>query len=140
DGTRLGPRMFSNLSDAPYVGETALLFSLTRPPLFENGAPADGYAPASVYLGILFYLVCGGLLVWRAVFLLKRWEGSSGNPIPQPKLQLVLLIALLLSGVIMLIFFNKLIGVVLIFLMQTLPTRGRIWSWLIDYEALNRNS
>jgi len=140
DGTRLGPRMFSNLSDAPYVGETALLFSLTRAPLFENGAPADRYVPASVYFGILFYLVCGGLLVWRALFLLKRWERASDNPIPQPKLQLVLWIALLVSGVIMLIFFNKLIGVVLIFLMQTLPTRGRIWSWLIDYEALRQNN
>jgi hypothetical protein len=136
DGTRLGPRMFSNLSDAPYVGETALLFSFTRMPLVENGKPSDGFIPASVYFGILFYLVGGGLLVWRAVFIVKRWKKSQGNPIPQPKLQIFLWIALLVSGLVMLVFFNKAVGALLIFLMQTLPTRGPIWSWLIDYDAL----
>jgi hypothetical protein len=140
DGTRLGPRMFSNLSDAPYVGETALLFSLTRTPLVKGEAPSNGFIPACVYLGILFYLVCGTLLVWRAVFLLRRWRKSAGNPTPQPKLQLILWIALFVSGAVMLIFFNKLIGILLLFLMQTLPTRSRLWSGLIDYEALRHNN
>ncbi len=140
DGTRLGPRMFSNLSDAPYVGEAALLFSLTRIPLVEAGASTDGFIPASVYFGILFYLICGSLLVWRAVFLIRRWSKSVGNPIPQPKLQLFLWIAFLASGIVMLIFFNKAIGSLLLFLMQTLPTRAKIWSWLIDYEALHSNN
>ncbi|HEX2995183.1 MAG TPA: hypothetical protein VHP14_10165, partial [Anaerolineales bacterium] len=139
DGTRLGPRMFSNLSDAPYVGETALLFSFTRMPLIESGKPSDGFIPASVYFGILFYLVCGGVLLWRAVFLLKRWRKSAGNPIPQPKLQLFLWIALFISGMAMLLFFNKAIGALLLFITQTLPTRGQIWSWLIDYESLHQN-
>jgi hypothetical protein len=140
DGTRLAPRMFSNLSDAPYVGETALLFSLTRPPLVEGGAASDGFIPASVYFGILFYLVCGVLLAWRAVLLLKRWRKSADNPIPQPKLQLFLWIALFVSGMVTLIFFNAAIGILLLLLMQTLPTRAKIWSWLIDYEALRPNS
>jgi hypothetical protein len=55
-------------------------------------------------------------------------------------LQLILWSALLISGMIMLIFFNKAIGALLIFMMQTLPTRDRIWSWLIDYETLPQNS
>jgi len=135
DGTRLGPRMFSNLSDAPYVGEAALLFSLTRQPVVAGGAPSDGFIPASVYFGILFYLVCGGLLAWRAVFLFRRWRKGEGKSIPQPKLQLFLWIALFVSGMVMVIFFNKAIGALLLFLMQTLPTRARIWSGLIDYEA-----
>src|SRR5512135_999459 len=104
DGMRLGPRMFSNLSDAPYVGETALLFSFTHTSLIADRVSADGYIPASVYFGILFYLICGGLLVWRAVFLIRRWRKSVGNPIPQPKLQLLLWVAFLVSGVVMLIF------------------------------------
>jgi hypothetical protein len=140
DGTRLGPRMFSNLSAAPYVGETALLFSFTRMPLVENGKPSDGFIPTSVYFGILFYLVCGSLLTWRAVFIIKRWKKSQGNPIPQPKLQFFLWIALFVSGLIMLIFFNKAIGALLLLMMQTLPRRGRIWSWLIDYDALHPNN
>jgi hypothetical protein len=106
-------------------------------PLVEGGASSDGFIPASVYFGILFYLICGALLVWRAVFLLKRWRKSTGDPIPQAKLQLLLWIALFVSGTVTLIFFNKAIGAALLFMMQTLPTRGRIWSWLIDYEALS---
>jgi hypothetical protein len=139
DGTLLGPRMFSNLSDAPYVGETALLFSFTRQPIVAGGAPADEYIPAAVYFGILFYLACGGLLVWRAVFLLKRWKRLADTPVPQPKLQVFLWIAFFATSLVMLIFFNKAIGVLFLFLTQTLPVRGRIWSWLIDYDMLNQN-
>ncbi len=136
DGTLLGPRMFSNLSDAPYVGEAAILFSLTRKPIMESGVPSDGYIPASVYFGILFYLSCGGLLLWRADFLLKRWKKLADNPIPQPKLQLFLWIAFFMAAPVMISFSNKAIGVLFIFLTQTLPVHGRIWSWLIDYDAL----
>lgn len=140
DGTRLGPRMFSNLTDAPYVGETALLFSLTRQPIVGEGASADGYIPASVYFGILFYLTCGGLLLWRAMSLLKRWRKLENIPVPQPALQLFLWVVLLAGGLIMLTFSNKALGIMLVFLAQTLPVRGRIWSWLIDYEALKFNN
>jgi hypothetical protein len=63
-----------------------------------------------------------------------------GSPIPQPRLQVLLWIALLALGTVVLFFFNPLIGILLIFLMQTLPTRARIWSWLIDYEALHPKS
>lgn len=139
DGTRLGPRMFSNLSDAPYVGEAALLFSFTRTSLTAERVSADGYTPASVYFGILFYLVCGSLLIWRAVFIIRRWRKSAGNPIPQPNLQLLLWIVLFVSGMVVLVFFNQAIGAALLFMMQTLPTRSRIWSWLIDYEALSNH-
>jgi hypothetical protein len=139
DGTLLGPRMFSNLSDAPYVGETALLFSLTRPTIIEGGKPADEYIPAAVFFGILFYLICGGLLVWRVVSLLKRWKKLAGNPIPQPKIQFFLWVAFFTAGLIMLLSFNKAIGVLLLLLTQTLPVHGRIWLWLIDYEALERS-
>jgi hypothetical protein len=131
--------MFSNLSDAPYVGEAALLFSLTRQPIIEGSTPADGYIPASVYFGILFYLVCGFLLIWRAVFLVKRWRKSSDNLIPQPKLQLFLWVTLFITGLITLVSFNMAVGVLSIFMTQTLPVHGRIWAWLIDYDALNRN-
>ncbi|MEW6402962.1 MAG: hypothetical protein AB1649_14270 [Chloroflexota bacterium] len=134
DGTLLGPRMFSNLSDAPYVGETGLLFSLTRRPLVEATVPSDGYVPASVYFGILFYAFWGGLLTWRAFGLLRRWQKSVGNPIPQPNLQLFLWGALFIAGLIMLFFSNKLVGILLLLLAQNFPSRSRVWSWLIDYE------
>jgi hypothetical protein len=136
DGTRLGPRMFSNLTDAPYVGETALLFSLTRRPITATNTPSDGYMPASVYFGILFYLACGGLLLWRAIMIHRRWKRLSIEPIPQPKLQFHVWIALFVTGLVLLFFFNKLLGVVLLFMAQTLPSASRPLAWLLDYEYL----
>ncbi len=140
DGTRLGPRMFSNLSDAPYVGEAALLFSFTRASLIADRVSADGYIPASVYAGILFYVVCGAFLAWRGVFLLKRWSKGAGCPIPQAKLQLALWIVICACGVAALLFFYRAIGILFIFLLQSLPTRGRLWSGLIDYGALMQDN
>jgi len=136
DGTLLGPRMFSNLSDAPYVGETALLFSLTRQPIIDGGMPADGYIPASVYFGILFYLVCGSLLTWRAIHIVKRWKKLSSTPASRPKLQFISWSILITAGSVLLFFLQKPIGILLIFLAQTLPVHGKIWSWLIDYDFL----
>lgn len=139
DGTRLGPRMFSNLSDAPYVGETALLFSLTRQPITGEDTPPDGYMPASVYFGILFYLACGGLLFWRAIYLIKRWRKLANIPVPQVKFQLSLWVVLFVTGLFLLFFFNKAAGIIFLFLAQIFPVRSRVWLRLIDDAAVEFN-
>jgi len=60
DGTLLGPRLLSNLSDAPYIGETALLFNFTRRPLVTDSLTLpNAQPPMVVYLGLLLYLICG---------------------------------------------------------------------------------
>jgi hypothetical protein len=138
DGTRLGPRMFSNLSDAPYVGETALLFSLTRRPIVGGSVPADGYVPASVYFGIAFYVAGGAVLTWRSAVLLRRGRNSSGNPVPQAGLQLVLWAVFLFAGLVMLVILNKMMGLLPLMFAQALPSAGRFGSWLIDYEYLEK--
>ncbi len=56
-GTLLLPRLLSNLTDAPFTGEAALLFILTRTPLVESGTnastlPACVYAVLGVYFGV----------------------------------------------------------------------------------------
>lgn len=140
DGTLLGPRMLSNLSDAPYVGEAALLFSLTRQPIIDYFVPAEPYIPASVYFGLMFYLICSGLLMWRAILVNKRWNRLKGTPIAQPLLQLILWAVLFITGLFLItLSSNKMVGVVLLLLAQTLPVHGRIWPRMIDYEMLPGN-
>jgi hypothetical protein len=74
-GTLLGPRLLSNLSDAPYVGEAALLFNLTRQPIItETGGQTDGRVPFVVYLGLSFYAFAGIIGIGSAVALIRRWR------------------------------------------------------------------
>ncbi|MHC5033596.1 MAG: hypothetical protein ACYTFZ_00970 [Planctomycetota bacterium] len=68
DGTLLFPRWLSNATDAPYLGEAAVLFLLTRTP---SGTPRAGRGPetpAIVWVLVLLGLALGAALVlgeWR---------------------------------------------------------------------------
>jgi hypothetical protein len=75
NGTLLLPRLLSDFSDAPYVGEAALLFNLTRKPIFANQAEA-GKLPFIVWFAIAVYvgLAVGG--VWLAVRKIAYLEKS----------------------------------------------------------------
>ena len=58
NGTLLGPRLVSNFVDAPYIGETALLFAWSRMPAFPH-APATAGAPAAVWIALTFLATVG---------------------------------------------------------------------------------
>ena len=74
DGTLLGPRMVSDLTDAPYVGEAALLFSLTRTPVVGSVVAGDGPLPRVVWMGLAFYALQGGVIILWALGLAWRWR------------------------------------------------------------------
>lgn len=89
-GTRLIPRLLSNLSDAPYVGETALLFVFTRNPVgaVETTA-ARKQIPFYVLALLGFYLLAGIAVVifaWSRYVRLQRQ--STGDVWNKPGLQL----------------------------------------------------
>ncbi len=74
-GTLLLPRLLSNLADAPYTGEAALLFILTRTPLVESGTNAS-ILPACVYAGLGVYF---GVPAAAAVYTVRqvvKWRKS----------------------------------------------------------------
>ena len=66
-------RAVSDVSDAPFIGEAAILLTLTQPtaPAFAKVAvPAGRQIPGLVLLMLLFYLVSAGALLrlaWRQV-------------------------------------------------------------------------
>jgi hypothetical protein len=73
DGTLLSARMLSSVSGAPFTGEAALLFALTRRPLSRNENPA-GSLPPIVYIGLFVYLVIGIFLIALSVAVIRRWK------------------------------------------------------------------
>ena len=122
NGTLLAPRVLSDLSDAPYVGESALLFSLTRRPVVE--ADAGGRIPPIVYLGVLFYLGAGTLCIVPAVGRVVRWR-KRGLPcdFPLPTAQLATWAVLILAGVIAVLLSNAVVGAALLLTANLLPMR-----------------
>ncbi|MBL8078036.1 MAG: hypothetical protein JNM55_08755 [Anaerolineales bacterium] len=136
DGTRLGPRMLSNLSDAPYIGEVSLLFALTRLQITEGRVPTNGFVPASAYFGISFYLIMGIAFSRRALRSLDDWKKNMTMPIPNPKLQFTLWCIFSLIGLVSFFLFDRVIGLFCLLLAQTFPSGNRIGSWLIDYDFL----
>lgn len=69
NGTLLAPRILSNLSDAPYLGETALLFAFTRSEIGDHFLPPEKspIAPGIVWVGLTFYALLGFWGVWTGV-------------------------------------------------------------------------
>jgi hypothetical protein len=74
DGSPLLPRFLSNLSDAPFTGESALLFSFTRQPTLTSTGPPGGHLPLSVYLALGVYVLLTLAGLTAAPLRFTRWE------------------------------------------------------------------
>ena len=123
DGTLLGPRLLSNLSDAPYLGESALLFNFTRIPQTENVTHNIGKPPAVVYLGILFYGLLGSAVLWYAIqsHQKRRARILGGYHFPMISLQIFIWAGLLVSGVVIFEVYESVAGILMLLLMQLIP-------------------
>ena len=100
DGTLLLPRLLSNYSDAPYLGEAALLFSLTRKPVFHSPSAA-GRLPLLVYIVIGVYVVMALAWIGLAMRRLSKWnKASSPQGCPSTGWQLGMWGTLVVAGVI----------------------------------------
>jgi len=76
NGSLLVPRLLSNLSDAPYIGETALLFTFSRLAIDQkNIVSSQSSLPGLVYTLLLLYFLLGSLFilaVYKKVSLIKN--------------------------------------------------------------------
>jgi hypothetical protein len=100
DGTLALPRALSNATDAPLVGEAAILYNLTRQPDESvSVTPGSASLPTAVYVVVAKYAFLGALLVlWSAVKLRKLKRLRLG-PARAPKTQFVLWLLLVAFGV-----------------------------------------
>lgn len=99
-GPLLGARTVSGLVDAPYIGESVILFALTRTPLSAVAGPGDpalGRIPPIVWAALALYVVLGGSLLWAAW---RRWRHESAQPHGHApgRLQVAAWLVLLLGG------------------------------------------
>ena len=122
-GTLLGARMLSNLSDAPYIGESILLFNFTREPNAKSIVIEKGRLPFVVYLGMSVYVLIGSLSIGLAIRSLKRWQKqSSARYDPEPGFQLIIWIGLTLAGMVILVLNKPFLGI--LFLLAAQLFRG----------------
>ena len=77
NGTLLLPRFLSNAADAPYLGEAAILFNLTRTPAAGVTVTTGGSTPFFVYLVLGLQTALGGGFVVRAAQIVCRLRGRS---------------------------------------------------------------
>jgi len=88
DGSLLGPRLLSQFSEAPYLGEATILFIFAHRPPVSVVATAQGKLPRSVYLALLLYISIGVYQLGSALYALKRWNRlKRTRSIPLPRVQ-----------------------------------------------------
>ena len=93
---RLGlPQLLSNATDAPYLGEEAILFNLTRPPAPSMKPRYGGVIPAMVYGMLAAYLAAGVLVVAAVTFAARR---ALRLCVPYPRAQAALWLALIVTA------------------------------------------
>ena len=72
DGTLAMPRMLSNATDAPLVGEAGVLFALTRRPLAHVTVKTGGVIPPFVGIVVMLYALAGLCAIWLGVRALRK--------------------------------------------------------------------
>jgi hypothetical protein len=121
NGVLAMPRLLSNLSDAPLLGEAAILWQLSIQP--QKGFPVKtgGSVPAYVYIVLTVLFLFG---MWRIVTAVYNFREARRSPEPDvwtPKLQLTLWALLVLGSAVSFWFGLSLIGVGMLVVAVMLP-------------------
>lgn len=124
DGALLTPRLLSNLTDAPYVGEASLLYCFTRQPVDGVEITTGGRLPAIVYIGLAIYLLVGLLIVADNVRRLWRWRRAP-REVLHANAQLAVWAILLVLGVCLGLLVSWAWGLISILIAQVLPRSRR---------------
>jgi hypothetical protein len=125
DGTMLGPRLLSGFSDAPYLGEAALLFALTRRPLEVSKIIDRGKLPRSVYAGLLLGTSIGIYIIIATILKTKRWHKAELR-IPAASWQLSAWSLLIIAAVLIWTMYSVWIGLIFLLAAQLLPFRVKL--------------
>lgn len=122
DGRLATPRLLANLTDAPYIGETALLFAFTREPAAGMNITSGGRLPPAVIIALGLYLLAGLILVGWAFFCRRRWRKNKGRYyFPEEPLQFFIWLFCVVVGVYFLFSIYMPLGMMIIVFTQFLP-------------------
>ena len=125
NGVMVIPRLLSNLSDAPMLGEAAILWQLSIQP--ETGFPvkAGGGIPSYVYIVLSSMFLFG---VWRVLAAMWNFKQTRCSPEPvarAPKFQVIAWTCLVLGAVAAFCTGHGLIGIVALAVAVVLPILKR---------------
>jgi len=125
NGVLIVPRLLSNLSDAPMLGEAAILWQLSIQP--EKGFPlkTGGSVPPYVYIVLVTIFLLGA---WRALDALWKFKEAWRRPVPEvraPALQILLWICAAGGAIAALSMGHGLIAIVLLLVAVALPVVKR---------------
>ena len=138
DGTLLGPRVLSNLSDAPYLGEAAVLFALTRRSIAGPQAVGQGTLPWSVPVAILLALCVGATAILGAVGKTRRWHKHKARlRVPAPKAQVSLWWTLMAAALLAWVFVSTPVALITLLAAQFIPFRAGKQLHSADADAAN---
>jgi len=136
DGTLLGPRFLSNLSDAPYLGEAAVLFALTRRSIVPPEAVGGGTFPRSVHAFILLAICVGTAAVIAVLRKTKRWhKHKAAFSVPAPAVQVSLWWALILAALLAWTIVSTSIALIILLVAQFIPFLARMQPRTVDTKA-----
>ncbi len=127
NGTLLVPRLLSNFSDAPYLGEAATLFALTRPavlPIQQDGSAAG--LPGIVYLALAWFIGFGTIETAVSLWQLYRWRRHALRyRVPVPALQIGIWLTILVVAVMVWLMGYPAVGMIFLLAAQVLPYRRK---------------
>jgi hypothetical protein len=104
DGTLLVPRLLSNATDAPFLGEAAILFNLTRLPATGFSVQTGGSIPGFTWIVLALQTVAGLFVVGSSVLAIRRWRRwTDQTMVPLARLQVGLWVALCLGSALLLL-------------------------------------
>lgn len=126
DGTLAGPRILSDAIDAPYVGEAAILFNITRQPVSTAEIKKGGSIPIFVYLVLGLYFIIGIFLIFGAVISIRNWLRRKNYNAPAPKTQFIIWLILVLGGITTATFINLIAGLLMLILGQLIPRERKL--------------
>lgn len=122
DGTLFGARFLSNATHAPYLGEAALLYALTRMPVGDVDIKRPGKLPYFVYIVLCLYFAFGVLILLTTYTSFQRQRKQITKKIfPLKNLQVIIWVCLVSMGIILAVGYRLEIGLLLILLAQLLP-------------------
>jgi hypothetical protein len=126
DGTLAGPRILSNAIDAPYLGEAAILYMLTRRPAANVKITTGGSIPTFVYIVLALYLGIGALLILLNVRNIRRYRRRRDRSIPRAEIQFAIWTVLAVGGAVIALFWSVAAGIIMLLCAQFLPRIKRI--------------
>ena len=124
-GVLAAPRLLSNVSDAPFLGEAAILWLLTVQP--EAGFPvkAGGVIPLYFYLVAVGMLLIGTWLILQAIWKIRRLRPGALPAFGAVPLQIVVWLSLVVGSVVTFCTGHGLIGMTLLVVAVLLPVEKR---------------